>query len=162
MAVHVPTTRAGIFNLILCHGPLWESGETYEPLLRKMNLNACNRDSVFFWSLEAINYLFLPTFIPCISVWRTEFFNAVNCYVCLFVRWKVDVREWWTQSNFLPSVTWRFFANIMLQQRQRCKRYFWSSCRPDCRSKVLSPFGSKVCLSSSEPTHWSCHTDILS
>ena len=31
--------KAGVLNLLLCHGPLWESGETCWPLLTKMYLN---------------------------------------------------------------------------------------------------------------------------
>ena len=32
--------KTGVLNLLLCHGPLWESGETYWPLLTKMYLNS--------------------------------------------------------------------------------------------------------------------------
>jgi len=38
--VAATAVNAMIFNLFLCHGPFWGSGETYEPLLRKMYLYA--------------------------------------------------------------------------------------------------------------------------
>jgi hypothetical protein len=65
---------AGVVDVVLCHGPLSESGETQGPLLRKMYLCACNRDNEIywnehFWSLDAINY-----FVAKIRHWiKTKF-----------------------------------------------------------------------------------------